>query len=207
MNIELYGYANDTLSDLLTKAAQARVFSDMVKDAKGQVDEALADAVRRVSDETGTAFTARADGWTAVLTDPQPKPEVTDRETFDAWFMQDSLRAEHGSLRPHVEVLDHNAASLIVNAWFMGEPVNAEQGVFRISTRTVLPEDVFGLLCEQFGFVVGRDKVFNPATGEVVPGVTVTVARQQLRVTGKTEAKTRMRAELHAAMGMKGIEA
>ena len=205
MSIELYAYDNDDLSVLLQKAAQARVFMSMVKDAKDDIDGALTDAVERVSAQTGTAFTARHEGWSAVLTDPQPQPFVSDDDAFfDWWHEQDEL-VDLARVVKQVHVLDHDLATdLLLRAKY--EPVQDFSAAFQVYSRTFLPDNALHLLQSDYGYVVKNDRLAHYVTGEVVQGVSVRKAARQLRVTGKTEAKTRLRADLHAAMGMKGIE-
>lgn len=206
MSIELYAYRDDDLSVLLRKAAQVRVFSDMVKDARTDIDGALADAVDRVSVQTGTAFTARNQGWSAVLTDPQPQPFVSDEDAFYDWWVSEPELADRTVTRTTVRVLNHERAAMFLRHVLAHDNVHDWSELFAICEETVLPDSPLEVLQNEYGYVVKDGRFVSRLYGDVVPGVSVRQAARQLRVSGKTEAKTRLRADLHAALGLKGIE-
>jgi hypothetical protein len=206
-SLELFHGKGESLSDLLAAAAQARVLSDLVKDAQKRVDAALRESVDDVSAQTGTAFTARGDGelagWSAQITAPQPKPVVTDREAFAGWWQEQGWPCQETK---RVEVIDHSWAAKLIYQLESVEPrdgtdVDRLLSCVSVTTEVILPEgaaDKAAAECEPTddGGYVHRD------TGEVVPGLEWRQQSPQLRVVGSKDAKARARRALVDVLGI-----
>ncbi len=201
MELELFSEA-DSLQERLAAAVQARALLSLVKDAQKRTDRALRESVDDVSRVTGTKFTARDAGWSAVVTDPQPRPVVADREAFGRWGNYETVS--------RVEVRDHAAATAFVrwcenrNSLSLSLDGLAETalGALRIVTDYVLPEDPFTPLIDAGRIKVTTDHVVDLETGEPVPGTTVQTARSELRVTGTKDAKAAARRQLADRLGI-----
>ncbi|MCA1782016.1 MAG: hypothetical protein LC679_07535 [Intrasporangiaceae bacterium] len=198
-HLELFNGDGATLAQRLKAAAQADALSAIVGDAKAHVRTALEDAVRDMSAQTGTAFTARQDGWTALITDPQPKGRVTDRQAFGDWArLGTDLPIE---LAERVEVNDHVKAAELLGllddrAGNRKELDDLAAEAFAVVTDYLLPEDPITPLVESGRCKLTHDALIDLDTGEAVPGVTVTVGKSTLQVRGTKAAKAAERREV-----------
>ena len=198
-DLVLFAGPGETLADIMRAAVQAEGLEALVKDAKTQVRSALADAVTVESERTGTQFTAKLDGWSAQWTDPDPKPSVTDPETFGEWAWHNAPYKV-----PETDVLiikDEQAAAQVLSD--LGNHVTEQsplpsivKAVKRLFDEMepgyeyVLPADPFTPLidsgrCKIVGAGYDGYALIDTDTGETVPGVTVTRARPQLRLVPK----------------------
>ena len=203
----------ESLSDRLAAAAQARVLVDLVKDAQKHADTALRDSVDALSEQTGTAFTARGDGplagWSAQITAPQPKPTVTDREAFAAWWSEQGWPCE---MSPRVEVIDHERAWAALT-WrerhANDDPIPVDltglldglEDACKAYTEVILPEDAPAKAAAECdptddGGYVHRD------SGEMVPGLEWRQQAPQLRVVGSKDAKAAGRRQVCDLLGI-----
>ena len=187
----LFQGEGQTLADRMKAAVQAEGLEALVKDAKAHVRTALADSVTEMSEQTGTQFTAKLDGWSAQWTDPDPKPQVTDRDAFGHWMEADIIE--------RVEVIDHSWAAKLMNQLENVEPrdetdVDRLLSCLDVHADYVLPEDPITPLidsgrCKIVGDPDDGYALIDTDTGEHVPGVTVTRARPQLRLVPKGKAQ------------------
>lgn len=207
-----------TLKDRLAAAAQARVLADLVKAAQKRVDRQLAEEVDRLSEATGTAFTARGDGplagWSAQLTAPTPKAYIADEDTFAVWWAAEGF--DHDQ-RVRVDVLDHEAAASALDRIDVagdraGEDLDtrevAEAGLslaeaLRWQVETVLPSDAAeqatkGARAVESGWVTDA--------GELIPGLAWRQQSPQLRVNGTKDAKAEARRQLCDVLGIDQAE-
>jgi len=192
-------FANDgSLVGHLYSAAQARTLEGLVRDAKKATDARLREAIVEVQQQTGTAFTARSDGWSAVLTDPQPKAQVLDPDAFADWCVALEDDAVEFVMTTHVTVTDHKAAAQALKA---GD-VEALPGLLMVEERLSVPEDTIDTLIASGRVRLGATEAFDTETGEVVPGVSVKTASPTLQVRGDKNAKGAMRAALVVALGL-----
>jgi hypothetical protein len=207
-DLELFN-AGNTLDERMRAVAQGTVLVDVIKALLGEARTALEDSVRQVSEQTGTAFTARKSGVTALVTDPQPKPRVTDPQAFGEWCWHNApaayLKVER---RERVEVVDHAGAAAAIDA-LVGDTdaVDATTvldliGALAIRTEYVLPSDPFTPLIDKGRVVVTPDGVVDVETGEEVPGTTVTVARATLQVRLDKAAKAAAKRQVRDALGL-----
>jgi hypothetical protein len=195
--LELFTGEGETLGDRMRAAVQAEGLEALVKDAKAHVRTALQDAVDAESERTGTSFTSKLDGWSAQMTDPDPKPQVTDRQAFGDWArLSTSLPIE---VSDRVVVLDHEAAmeliELIVtrggNRQTLADLAGTSLG---IEEDYLLPADPITPLIDsdRCRIIATNDDgwiLVDTKTGEKVPGVTVTRARPTLRLVPKGKAQ------------------
>ena len=195
--LELFTGAGDTLAERMQAAIQAEALEGLVKAAKKQVRTALEDAVASESERTGTSFTARLDGWSAQLTDPQPKPHVTDREVFVGWWVAEGF--DHQTVE-RVEVTDHVRLATtiaIIMDDSAGDGSRLRTGAdaehleqilvesAKVVTEHVLPEKALDSLTADARFVVTDGGLVDTATGEHVPGVECSRTAPQLRLVPK----------------------
>lgn len=195
-----------TLASHLHAAAQARTLEGLVRDAKRACDDRLRVAIGEVNEQTGTAFTARVDGWTAVLTDPQPKPAVVNEGEFLEWAEDGGVDLEV-AITEHVVVTDHRAAAEALRLAASSDVDNfgwprrlAE--VLRVEEVVSVPEDAVESLVASGRVALTSTAAIDTATGEVVPGVAVKQAAPTLQVRGTKEAKQAQRAELVRILGL-----
>lgn len=215
--LELFFGTGDKLDDRLRAVAQGETLVSLVKDYTAEARTAVEDSIREVQAATGTAFTARLDGVTAVLTDPQPKPRVTDPVAFAAWATAHT-KLEHQTIE-RVEVVDHAAAIEALTG--ARDPVRSIQehatdqwhtlrGALRVVSETVLPSDALDQLAASGVITVDEDgcRWVDKATGEVtdVPGVAVSTARQTLQVRIDKDAKAAAKRQLVEALGLPPID-
>lgn len=204
VDLELFHGPGENLSDRLLMAAQARALVDIVKDVQREVDVALEDSVTAVSEATGTAFTARGDGpvagWSALITAPQPKPYISDRDAFVGWWVDEGLPHES---REYVEVIDQERAveMLTCDSPLLDAVASKLIGCLAVRTEVLLPDDaaeqatVTAHPTDDGGYV-------NPDTGEVIPGLSWRRAKPTLQVRGDGQAKARVRREVADRLGI-----
>lgn len=190
----------DTLADKVRRSAQARALVAFAKKVQDHADEDLHRDVKLVSEATGSGgFSKRVDGVRASLTDPQPKPRVTDSDEFGAWWVEQDL--DH-SIRFAVEVTDHGRAASAVGALNGDDPerhnyltpadaVNVLLSCLAVRTEVILPENAVDSLTESGRCVATDDGLVDLTTGEPVPGVSCFRAKQVLSVTPDKASKKR----------------
>lgn len=190
-DLELFVGPGETLGDRMRAAVQAEGIEALVKDAKKHVRTALADAVTEESERTGTSFTAKLDGWSAQWTDPDPKPQIIDREAFGEWSSADKYVAlavsdTRGLLGLIAAAEAHRDNKAV--------PVDDLRSCLTTATEYLLPEDPFTPLidsgrCKIHGTPDDGYLLVDTETGEQVPGTTVTRADPQLRLVPKGKAQ------------------
>jgi hypothetical protein len=208
-----------TLEQRMVAVAQGTVLGDVVKAHTAEARTALEDSIRQLSAQTGTAFTARTGGVSALLTDPQPKPHVTHATDFYEWTLRERVSGLVGCQeRSRVEVLDHavaaDAYADIVNSKADGDPpsmvlqaVDRLLGALDPGYDIILPDDPFGPLVDVGRIAVTPDGVVDIATGELVPGTAVSTARPTLQVRLDKKARTAAAAEIRSALGLPEVTA
>lgn len=205
--LELYG-SGDTLADRMRAVARGTVVVDVAKGLLDDARESLREAADEETARTGTAFTARLDGVTALVTDPQPKPRVTDDE-FVGWFRQAGGVWEE---RTRVEVLDADwlrGALAAIEADPRGEDGAVDTtarealvGALKIDTEYVLPADPFTPLADVGRIAITPDGVIDTETGEHVPGTTVSIGRPTLQVRLDKHARADATRQVRAVLGI-----
>lgn len=208
--MEIWGTGDDTLAERTRAVARGTVLVDVVKGLQDQAREALRQAVEAESERTGTAFTARLDGVTALLTDPQPKPRVADHGAFAGWFadaypddVQKVDRVEVLSPRGAVKVL-----SVIESPIFAEDtPTLAAAAVdlaacLSVTTEVLLPEKALDLAYDRGRLHVTDDHVIDVTTGEPVPGLAVSRAKPVLQVKLDKQARVAAGRQVREAMGI-----
>jgi len=195
-DLELFSGKGTTLAYRMRAAVQAEGLEALVKDAKTNVRDALKVAVDIESERTGTSFTGKLDGWSAQMTDPDPKPSVTDRQAFGKWVVHSTSLPSEARLR--VVVIDHDAASHILVNVGRGTIGNISIddlfGALKVIDEYSFPADPFTPLldsgrCMTVGSDVDGWMLVETETGETVPGVTVTRQQPQLRLVPKGKAQ------------------
>lgn len=186
--LELFHGTGDTLADRMRAAVEAEGLLSLVNDAKRQVRQALADAVDDTSKQTGTSFTARHEGWAAQFTDPQPRPQVSDREAFGRWAAGEATLVDAVEVE-RVEVTDQTRALEALREALAGEPLDGVAtkllDSLKVTGEYVLPEDPFAPLVKAGRVKVTPTAVVDLETGEPVPGTTVTCKDPELRLAPK----------------------
>ena len=199
----LFHGRGETLADRMRAAVQAEGLEALVKDAKTHVRTALADAVTDESERTGTQFTAKLDGWSAQWTDPDPKPQVSDREAFAEWAWKNAPYdvPELDVLVVHDEQRAAMALTWLGNSITEGDPpemvrdkVDALFEVLEPGYEYALPADPFAPLidsgrCKIIGNPDDGYQLVDTDTGETVPGVKVTRQKPTLRLVPKGKAQ------------------
>ena len=188
-----------TLADKIRRAGQTRALLDFVKDLDGLVRRDLeAEAKGDTERAGGGGFTRKVDGVQAVVTDPKPKPHVTDPDTFEQWWVNAGLEHE---TRERVHVTDHDT---LIYALREATTLHrdAMMQVVEIVTEYVLPEKPLDRLTESGRAVATDNGLIDTETGEAVPGVECSRAAAQLRVTPDKEAKARDRALVASYFGL-----
>lgn len=178
-DLEVFAGPGDTVAQRMDAVIQARALEELVKRAKKHTDEALEDSVRQLADTAGGGgFTYRHEDWSAVLTDPKPKPKIDDAETFAEWYVDVG-----GEVRfvERVEVADHYLAVELVR-----DAGNVQWddllGCLKIVSETILPDDPFTPLVKDGTVKVTDAGVIDTSTGERVPGTAVSRDTPKLQV-------------------------
>lgn len=200
--LELYG-DGDTLADRMRAVARGTVVVDVVKGLLDDARSALQDSANEEEARTGARFTARLDGVTALITDPQPKPQVTDHEAFAGWFADAYPdEVEHVA---RVEVVDQWAAALILTRHEEVDPVlslEALENALTVVYETVLPEKALDLAYDRGRLHVTDEHVIDVETGEQVPGLTVSKAASRLQVRLDKHARAEAQREVRRVLGI-----
>lgn len=206
MLMDLFG-TGETLADRMRAVARGTVVVDVVKGLLDEARQSLREAADVEQARTGTAFTARTAGVTALVTDPQPKPRVSDTEAFASWFA--AAYPDEVQTVPRVEVVDHATAAL---RWTELEGAGPDDdlylsvrellGALKVTTETVLPEKALDLAYDRGRLHVTPDACIDVTTGEHVPGLTVSQAKPVLQV--KLDKKHRQLAtcEVRQVLGL-----
>jgi hypothetical protein len=208
--LELYG-DGDTLADRMRAVARGTVVVDVVKGLLDDARQSLREAADAEQERTGTAFTARLDGVTALVTDPQPKPRVVDQGAFAAWFAE--AYPDDVQTVERVEVIDHAQAAGALAALDDDGPerdvyvtpadaVEALIEAIKVVTETVLPEKALDLAHDRGRLHVTDDAVIDVATGEHVPGLTVTKATPTLQVRLDKHARAEATRQVRDVLGI-----
>jgi hypothetical protein len=192
------------LADRMRAAVQAEGLEALVSDARGHVRQALRDSVEEESARTGTAFTARLDGWSAQMTDPEPKPRVTDAVALYEWTLQAGIDLGAKEVE-RVEVIDHAIVSDALSDYANLKADGASEsmllkalerllGAIDFDYEVVLPEKPLDALldtgrCQIVGNEGDGWALIDTETGESVPGVTVTRSAPTLRLVPKGKAQ------------------
>jgi hypothetical protein len=215
MSLELFD-TGDSLDGRMRAVAQGTVLVDVIKGLLGEARTALEDSVRQVSEATGTAFTARKGGVSALVTDPKPKPRVSDPEAFGRWVV-----AKGGAVEvvTRVEVVDHAAAAEALGYYDEKAPTDAVEAAYlfqsllsalgnslAVRTEYVLPSDPFAPLVDKGRVVVTPDGVVDVDTGELVPGTAVTVANPTLQVRLDKRARAEAARQVRETLGLPELE-
>lgn len=202
--IELYGQG-DTLADRMRAVARGTVVVDVVKGLLDEARESLKEAADAEQERTGTAFTARLDGVTALVTDPQPKPRVVDSAAFAGWFAvayPDDVQTVE-----RVEVLDEATAVRFLKLWHAPGAVDADVpdricNSLRVVVETVLPEKALDLAVDRARIHVTADACIDVTTGEHVPGLTVSQAKPVLQVRLDKSARAAATRQVRDVLGI-----
>lgn len=200
----IYG-TSDTLADRVRAVARGTVVLDVVKALQDEARTSLREAVDQESARTGTAFTARLDGVTALVTDPQPRPRVTDEAAFAAWFGE--AYGEDVQRVQRVEVIDQARAVHALVYIGQGDPdecVAELEASLKLVDETVLPAKALDLAVDRARIHVTGDACIDVMTGEHVPGTTVTTGQPVLQVKLDRAARARATAEVRAVLGLSG---
>ena len=206
-----------TLADKIRRAGQTRALLDFVKDLDGLVRADLEAEAKADTDRAGGGgFTRKVDGVQATVTDPKPKPHVTDPDAFEQWWVDAGLEHE---TRDRVEAHDHELATHYL-AGILGAAAEEDdpeiedpevnwRSLARMladcldhRTEYVLPEKPLDRLTEAGRAVATDNGLIDTETGEAVPGVECSRAAAQLRVTPDKEAKARDRALVASYFGL-----
>jgi hypothetical protein len=211
--LELFCTA-DSLDGRMRAVAQGTVLVDVIKGLLAEARTALEDSVRQVSEQTGTAFTARKGGVSALVTDPQPKPRVSDPEAFASWVV-----AKGGAVEvvTRVEVVDHAAAAEALGYYDEKAPTDAVEAAYlfqsllsalgnslAVRTEYVLPSDPFAAYSSWLA--VTPAGVVDVDTGELVPGTAVTVANPTLQVRLDKRARAEAARQVRETLGLPELE-
>lgn len=195
------------IADRIRRAGQARAIVDFAKDiethAKAELDTAARSDVERSG---GGGFSRTVDGVRATLSDPQPKPYITDEAELATWL------AEHTDLDvqvvERVEVIDQARAveclrSMTEDAWDADQAADALiHDCLKVVAEYRLPEKVLDTLVES-GRVVAHDNgLVDPATGDLVPGVECRRAKATMSVVPSKQAKARDRSIVASFFGL-----
>lgn len=194
----------------ITRAGQARALKDFAAEidriARADLE---AEAHHDSAQAGGGGWTRKVDGVQAVLTDPQPKPHVTDSAAFEQWWVEAGL--EHETVE-RVEVVDHAkaAAALTWRERNRDDPrpvdltglLDGLEDACKVVTDTVLPEKPLDRLLDTGRAVASDAGLIDTQTGEAVPGVECTRQNAQLRVTPDKQAKARNRAIVASYFGL-----
>lgn len=219
VGINLAPQPGEALDDKVRRAGQAKALVTFAQDVEKAARADLQREVDHVAALTGTGFSAKVDGIRATLTDPQPKPRITDQDAFAAWWVEQGF--EH-TTREYVEVTDHAVAAAILRAVedraFGSDPNDAANGLVELAgcltvrREVLLPANPLGQLVKSGRCIVrgkgdGHDEPWwdfmDVETGELVPGVDVTPpADPVLQVTPDKDAKARYAAVIRSFFGM-----
>lgn len=181
-----------SLADKVRRAGQARAIVAFAKDLEAHAKTELETAARAdVKEAGGGGFSRTVDGVRATVSDPQPRPHVTDEAAFVTWLL------EHTDVDvqtvERVEVVDQGIALQVL--YDSDDPPHEwVHKAFRVVTEYRLPEKVLDTLVES-GRCIAKDAgLIDPTTGETVPGVECSRAASTLSVTPSKQAKARDRA-------------
>lgn len=209
--LELFD-GGDTLADRMRHAARARVIVEVAKELQTEADVSLREAADVQQEATGTAFTARVDGVTALVTDPQPKPRVTDEGEFAAWFA--AAYPDDVQRIDRVFPLDEGKAADAIRRLKIIESHQPNAGqrlsdaltdlAFAMDVRTevLLPEKAVDLVVDRARVHVTADAVVDVMTGEHVPGLAVTRAKPVLQVRLDKTARAGAQRQVRDALGI-----
>lgn len=202
--LELYGQG-DTLADRMRAVARGTVVVDVVKGLLDEARESLKEAADQEQDRTGTAFTARLDGVTALVTDPQPKPRVVDSTAFAGWFAD--AYPDDVQMVERVEVVDQ-AAAVDLTWLLLGNSGNrrdlrelAEKSL-QVTAEVLLPEKALDLAVDRARLHVTADACIDVVTGEHVPGLTVSQAKPVLQVRLDKSARAAATRQVRDVLGI-----
>lgn len=217
-----------TVRDAIELRARLDALERWIKARKGEVAGWLDVKADAVEADTGAAANWPVAGLgRAYRTDPQPKARVSDREAFATWYASQWPSQVEGVVG--VEVVDHHAASRALAHLqavagdlrpSMVPTVSVDTAALRdivdglrVVTDTVLPEGAVDWLTDvkgprredgtaRFAFVPIEDGhlLIDLATGEDVPGVTVSVGTPTVTVKVDTPRKAELDAQLAALL-------
>lgn len=207
--LEIWGTGDDTLADRTRAVARGTVLVDVVKGLQDQAREALKQAVEQESERTGTAFTARLDGVTALLTDPQPKPKLIDRDAFAGWFAE--AYPDDVEEVERVEVIDGHRAVRLTADIEVGAPDGQEDwenaaralaSCVKVYTEVLLPEKAIDLAYDRGRLHVTDDHVIDVDTGEPVAGLAASRGKPVMQVKLDKQARMVAGRQVREAMGI-----
>lgn len=202
MNIELYTEPAD-LAGRIRRAGQAKALYDLAKDLYENERAILKRVAELENDRTGTGFSHTVGGVRATLSDPQPKPHVTDKYLFVGWLVNAGVDVQWTE---RVEVTDHRELAKILGDWYQDRTSLLEEEVagcfecLKIALSPALPADPFKALLESGRCFATDDGLIDTETGEIVPGVECTRAAQTITVNPSKGSKARDRTALVTAL-------
>lgn len=204
VSIDLVAHTGETLADKVRRAGQARALAELAKDVETAAKDDLQTEVDAEARRTGAGFSAKVDGIRASLSDPQNKPHVTDHDAFAQWWVGQGM--EHDT-SVRVDIFDHELAAqlLAMLAHRSGNRLElAELAKDAMTSRNecVLPAKPMDQLTETGRCVATEDGLIDTHTGELVPGVGCTTARQTLSITPDKSAKARDAAMIRSYFGI-----
>ena len=197
------------LAEAAKAVALADVMMKVVDSRRRQLrDGPLADKAREAATLTGSdGLTSRIDGvGQVILTAPQPKPKVSDRDAFAGWL--DGVgRDDLYAVRWTTVIVDAVAADALVEAAHSGGYTEPElRGLIERALvardEVLVDDDVFDVLTAAGAVKVGQYIVFDTATGERVPGTSVSTAAQQVSVRVAKQARAAVTVQVREALGL-----
>jgi hypothetical protein len=219
-----------TVNELLHAVAAGTAVGDVVGDQVKHLRTRLHAEVDRLSDETGAAFTARVGGvGSALLTDPQPKPRVLDRDVFGHWLATNvDPDGDLGLVtsRQRVEVVDHDRAAAAILDSGGGDPTQAAvyrqsdryhelRACLEVATEWLPSESALDVLLEKRWAAVRSDGDGgwllvavdgDGLPGDAVEGVTVSCGEPQLQVRLEKQAREAAKAQVRQALGLSELD-
>ena len=171
----------DTVADALRELGRVKAFGDILKEHEETVRSTLQTAADSHTEETAWSQKLKGVGH-AYVTEPDPRPVITDRDAFTAWAAEHTPKRTASRLTVDVGALEH-----LLNAGD-GNPAIAayleELGVLRTETLVdaTLHEEVFeGATLRGTDGDANEGEVITPE-GEVIPGLGWARATPQLTV-------------------------
>ncbi len=203
VGINLQPSEADNLADRIRRAGQARALTTFAKQVEEAAKADLRAEVDAEAERTGTGFSAKVDGIRASLSDPQPKPHVTDVEAFHAWWVEQGLENEATDV---VEVMDHGRVAAVLRLYVEQEEILDTDWLglldaLVVRTEYVLPAKPVDTLTASGRCVATDSGLRDVETGELVPGVDCHRGDPVLSVTPDTAAKARDGAVVRSYFG------
>lgn len=212
----------DNIADALERIVRVGALKSWLDDVEDGVRDWLTGRAAETRERTGAAANWPVSGWGRVLeTDPDPRPRVTDPDTFGPWWENRYGPSEEVVQVRRVVVRDEDAASRLVE---LAADVDVDMGDEFVASSSLaslvldaldyddswaIGSDVLDDAVSTGRFLIVGDRgderlvAVDEDTGEAdeVPGTAVSRAPRRLQVRPDKDAAGRVREDLDDLIG------